>query len=186
MKFFPILALSATLLVSSTVNAKEVAGVEVNDTLTIEQQALTLNGAGVRSKFFMDLYVGSLYLAEPQQTAEQVIEQPVSVIRLNITSGMITSDKMIDAIEEGFDLATKGDTSAIQTEIDQFMALFSDEIKEGDQFTFIMKKGEGVSSLKNNVTQGDVKGELFRQALINIWLGDKPAQKSLRKAMLGQ
>ena len=54
-----------------------------------------------------------------------------------------------------------------------------------DQFTFVLTKDQGVVSFKNQQQQGEIAGEPFRQALIKIWLGDEPAQKSLKKAMLG-
>ncbi|QIR13961.1 chalcone isomerase family protein [Shewanella aestuarii] len=185
MKILSVLSLTAALILSPIVNAKSVSGIELSESLNMAEHTLILNGAGVRSKFFMDLYVGSLYLPHHQTALSDVIEQPVAVIRLNITSGMITSDKMIEAINEGFDAATNGKPQALKAEIDQFMALFSAEIKKGDQFTFVLTKDQGVISLKNQQQQGEVAGEAFRQALLNIWLGDKPAQKSLKKAMLG-
>jgi hypothetical protein len=64
--------------------------------------------------------------------------------------------------------------------------LFADDIEEGDQFTFLTQKGKGVSSIKNGQVQGDIAGEAFRQALLNIWLGEESAQQSLRQAMLAQ
>jgi hypothetical protein len=185
MKILSVLSLTAALMLSPVVHAKSISGVELDESLNIAEQALTLNGAGVRSKFFMDLYVGSLYLPSHQSALAEIIAQPVAVIRLNITSGMITSDKMIDAINEGFDGATDGKPEQLKAEIDQFMALFSAEIKKGDQFTFVLTKDQGVVSFKNQQQQGEIAGESFRQALIKIWLGDEPAQKSLKKAMLG-
>ena len=185
MKVLSVLTLTAALLVSPLLHAKTVSGVDVQEVLMIQSKELVLNGAGVRSKFFMDLYVGSLYLPTPQDNLTAVLEQSVAVIRLNITSGMITSDKMVDAISEGFDAATNDDTSSIKAEISQFMGLFNAEIKQGDQFSFVLTKNEGVTSFKNEQPQGEVKGELFRQALIKIWLGDAPAQNSLKQSLLG-
>jgi hypothetical protein len=66
------------------------------------------------------------------------------------------------------------------------MALFKDEIKEGDQFTLVANKARGVTAYKNGQEQATIEGEMFRQALLKIWLGDKPAQKSLKEAMLGK
>ncbi|NKF51060.1 chalcone isomerase [Shewanella sp. WXL01] len=179
------LALTA-LSFSSVIQAKEVAGVEVAEKLDVTNAQLQLNGAGVRSKFFMDLYVGSLYLPAPQTELDAVLAQPHSVVRLNITSGMITSEKMQDAINEGFELATKDDVASIQTEVDTFMTFLSHEIVEGDQFTFVTQKDMGVTTFKNGQQLGVIEGEAFRQALLKIWLGDKPAQKSLRKKMLNK
>lgn len=186
MKLFSTVALTAALIVPQVAQAKTVSGIELADDLTIAEQQLSLNGAGVRSKFFMDLYVGSLYVPEPATNLDQVLAQPLAVIRLNITSGMITSDKMTDAIVEGFEAATDDNTAPIQANIDEFMGLFTEEVSKGDQFTFVTHKGAGVTSFKNDEEQATIEGEVFRQALIKIWLGDDPAQKSLRKDMLAK
>ncbi|UJF21325.1 chalcone isomerase family protein [Shewanella sp. OMA3-2] len=186
MKLLPCLVLIIALFASPILHAKMVSGINVPGSIVVNQQSLVLNGVGIRSKFFMDLYIGSLYLVSIQSELEKVLEQPVAVIRLDITSGMITSDKMADAIKDGFDEVTDGDSVYLQAEIDQFMALFNDEIMDGDQFTFVLTRGKGVASFKNDQPQGEIPGELFRQALIKIWLGDKPAQKSLKQDMLGQ
>lgn len=186
MKLLSTLTLASALLLPHTLMAKEVSGVQVAETVTLDSQTLQLNGAGVRSKFFMDLYVGSLYLPAALSSTAAVIDAPVAAIRLNITSGMITSEKMRDTITEGFEQATAENTADIQPQIDTFMALFKEEIKEGDQFTLVANKARGVTAYKNGQEQATIEGEMFRQALLKIWLGDKPAQKSLKEAMLGK
>lgn len=182
---FSSLMLACILLTSQTVSAIDVADVTVPEQISSLEQTLTLNGAGTRSKFFMDLYVGSLYLATPLQQAKEVLKAPQATIRLNIISGMITAEKMQDAITEGFDAATEGENLRIGSQIAEFMALFNDEIKEGDQFTFATSKETYVSAFKNNQLQATIEGEAFRQALLKIWLGEEPAQTSLKEAMLG-
>ena len=185
MKSLYSLSLISALLFSSSSMATEVAGIELPGSVVMQDMQLTLNGAGVRSKFFMDLYVGSLYLPKSAHTLEQILAQPSSMVRLNITSGLITAEKMRDAINEGFDLATDGDISPIKSQIDTFMGLFAEPIKEGDQFSFLTTKSS-VTSYKNGKLLSTIEGEAFRTALLKIWLGDKPAQDSLREAMLGE
>ncbi|WP_394200648.1 chalcone isomerase family protein [Shewanella waksmanii] len=186
MKSLSTAALLIAGLLTSQTHAANVAGIELAEKIQPEHSELVLNGAGVRSKFFIDLYVGSLYVSSPSQQLDEILSQPEVAVRLNITSGMITSDKMQDAINEGFDDATDGNTDAIKQQITTFMALFADEIKQGDQFTLVATKDLGVTAYKNGKLQDTVKGEAFRQALLKIWLGDQPAQKSLKKAMLNQ
>ncbi|WP_258406777.1 chalcone isomerase family protein [Shewanella alkalitolerans] len=179
-------AMLSTPLAANTLAANILADVPLADEIILSEQTLQLNGAGIRSKFFMDLYVGSLYTQSPSQTLESVLNAPRVAIRLNIVSGMITSEKMQDAIIDGFDDATDGEPEVIQPQIDAFMALFSAPIAEGDQFTLEAVKDLGVTAYKNGEKQATVEGEAFRKALLKIWLGDKPAQKSLKRAMLGE
>ncbi len=165
--------------------AATVSGVSVSEKLNIESKPMLLNGIGIRSKFFFDLYVGSLYLSTKTRDADEAMGEKFAAIRLNIISGLITEDKMQEAIVEGFEHATNGNVKPIKANIDEFMSLFDTGIKEGDQFTFVFHKGVGVTAYKNMNKLTDIKSETFRHALMAIWLGHKPAQKSLKKKMLG-
>lgn len=182
--------LAAVLLASALATpayALNVDGVEVPDTYSAMGQELQLNGAGTRSKWFMNLYVGGLYVPEKVSDAEAVIaaDEP-QAITLRITSGMITSERMTEATMEGFQAATDGDLSGIQAEVDRFMAVFQEEIQEGDVFDLVYLPNAGVQVLKNSEQRDTVGGLAFKKALFGIWLSDKPAQKDLKEKMLGQ
>ncbi|GGC79775.1 chalcone isomerase family protein [Marinobacter halophilus] len=167
--------------------ALNVDGVDVPDTYSALGQELQLNGAGTRSKWFMNLYVGGLYVPEKVNNAEAVIAADEhQAITLHITSGMITSERMTEATMKGFQAATGGDLSAIRADVDQFMAVFQEEIQEGDVFDLVYVPDAGVQVLKNG-EQRDTVGDLeFKKALFGIWLSDKPAQKDLKDKMLGK
>lgn len=168
--------------------SKEIAGVEVPDTITVDGHELKFNGGGIRSKWFMSLYVGSLYLPEKTDNPNEVIggDKPMA-ITLDIVSGMITSERMTEATIEGFENATSGNMEPIQEDVDAFMKNFEKEIKEGDHFRIAYLPEEGVVVYKNGEKTGTVKGGMdFKQALFAIWLGDTPAQESVKQAMLGK
>ncbi|GGI67802.1 chalcone isomerase family protein [Shewanella gelidii] len=182
-----LLATSLALLLLLNTNdtaARELADVEIKEQIIWSEQPLILNGAGIRSKFFMDLYVGSLYLPAPAHDLTQVLQQSPAIIRLNIVSGMITAEKMQAAIEDGFNAATHDNTSHIDDKIAQFMALFESGVSEGDQFTFVTFSSGRVTTYKNGKAQGQFEDIAFREALLGIWLGNEPAQNSLKEAML--
>ena len=168
--------------------SKEIAGIDIAETHSVAQTQLVLNGAGVRSKFFMDLYVGSLYLKTSETIADKVIRfEETMMVQLDITSGMITSERMIEAIEEGFDNATNGNRESIDKEIELFISIFSEPIKIKDNFQLLYQPQYGLTVFKNNqiINEQAISPE-FKRALFAIWLGDKPAQKSLKNAMLGK
>lgn len=176
----------AALALSVTANAAEVGGVNLPETISVENSELALNGAGIREKFFFDLYVGSLYLKQKQQDANRIIsDDELMALRLNIISDMITSEKMTNAALEGFENATGGNTAAMQVQIDEFLATFKEEIKKGDTFEMVYVPEEGVKIFKNNKLEKTISGMEFKKALFGIWLSDNPAQKSLKQEMLG-
>lgn len=171
-----------------TVNAqKTVSGVKLDEKLSLEGQSLVLNGAGTREKMWIDLYVGSLYLPKKSSSAKDIMDsKDAGAIKLNIISGMITSDKMIDAINEGFENSTNKKTAPLKAKIDKFKGFFKEEIKKGDVFIIMNVPSEGVVVFKNGVKKGTIDGYDFKKALFGIWLCDKPADKDLKNGMLGK
>ena len=182
---FASLLLTAAL--SAPATALTVEGVDLPDTYSAMDTELKLNGAGTRSKWFMDLYVGGLYVPETIDDGQAIInaDEP-QAITLHIISGMITSDKMKSATMEGFENSTDGDLSAIQDDVDTFLDVFSEEIEDGDVFDLVYLPGEGVRVLKNGEERATIGDLEFKKALFGIWLSDEPAQEDLKEKMLGQ
>jgi hypothetical protein len=177
----------SVFMMTSLCYGKEVAGVVIPETLEAGQVTLMLNGAGVRNKLFIKLYVGGLYLEQKTNDAKTIItaDEPMAV-RLHIISSMITSKKMEDAVREGFLNSTGGKTEPVRDQIEKFISVFKDEIKENDIFDLIYSPGKGTDVYKNAEHRSSIEGLLFKQALFGIWLCDKPAQVSLKKDMLGK
>ncbi|MFN2361818.1 MAG: chalcone isomerase family protein [Marinobacter sp.] len=182
---FASLLLTAAL--SAPASALTVEGVDLPDTYSAMDTELKLNGAGTRSKWFMDLYIGGLYVPETIDDGQAIInaDEP-QAITLHIISGMITSDKMKSATMDGFESSTGGDLAAIQDDVDTFLDVFSEEIKDGDVFDLVYLPGEGVRVLKNGDERATIGGLEFKKALFGIWLSDEPAQKDLKEKMLGE
>ena len=182
---FASLLLTAALTTPAA--ALTVEGVDVPDTYSAMDIELKLNGAGTRSKWFMDLYIGGLYVPETIDDGQAIInaDEP-QAITLHIISGMITSDKMKSATMEGFENSTGGDLAAIKDDVDAFLDVFSEEIKDGDVFDLVYLPGEGVRVLKNSEERATIGDLEFKKALFGIWLSDEPAQEDLKEKMLGQ
>ncbi|PVY69630.1 chalcone isomerase-like protein [Tamilnaduibacter salinus] len=179
-------AIMLTLSLIPPLQARTVEGVEMPESVTVDDQSLVLNGAGVRSKWFLNLYVGGLYLPEPSEDARQVIQsgQP-QMIRLHIISDMITSERMREATIEGFRASTDGHLERVQPKLDQFLRMFDESIQEGDVFDLKAIPGQGIVGYKNGEKLHAIDGHTFKEQVFGIWLSDEPAQASLREAMLG-
>jgi len=182
-------ALIIGIILSFNAFSLDVGGIDMPETIrSTDNTELQLNGAGIRAKWFMDLYVGGLYLETKQQDAATILsaDKPMA-IRLHMVSDLITSEKMTNATIEGFEHATNGETKPFQTEIETFLSSFAEPIKAGDIFDFYYLPGKGITILKNGVFAQTINSDVeFKKALFGIWISDQPAQKSLRKEMLGQ
>lgn len=174
------------LVLFSVAEARQYGNVTIPDTLEAGGQTLALNGAGYRSKFFMKMYLGGLYLKQESSDAAAIVsaDEPM-LIKLHIVSGKITSDRMTDAINEGFEKSAGANLSSLKDKIDKFKSFFAEEIKVDDIFDIAYIPGEGVSVYKNEALSGTIEGLDFKKAAFGIWLGDKPADKGLKKNMLG-
>lgn len=185
-QFITLLFVAFAGLFSMTAQT-EVAGVKLANKVTLEDQSLVLNGAGIREKMWIDLYVGALYLPKKSSNAAEIINSAdPAAIKLTIISGMITSEKMIHAVNEGFENSTNKNTAPIKAKIAQFKSFFKDEIKKGDVFDIVNVPGKGVVVSKNGKEKGAIEGMDFKKALFGIWLSNKPADKDLKTAMLGK
>jgi hypothetical protein len=175
------------LFSNSAIAQVELKGVSFSETYEVENNKLVLNGAGVRKKGPIDLYVSGLYLGSKNSDANTIINgEQAMAIKIVITSGMVTSKKMDKAIREGFDKSTKGNTAEFQDRIDQFTKALSEDITKGTRYDLVYFPDKNiVRVLKNDQVVTEIKGLDFKKILFGIWLGDDPVDEDLKKSMLG-
>jgi len=164
---------------------KKIDGVDFQEKITINNSDVILNGGGLREKYFtLDLYVGALYLKSKSSDADKIIMSDDDMgIRIVIVSSMVTRERFIEALEDGFKNTTAGKSTAEQ--IAQFKTFLKDPFVEGDEISLNYHKSDAVYLYKNGQKRGAFKGLEFKQALFGIWLGGKPADSSLKEDMLG-
>jgi len=169
----------------SPATAKEIGGVNLPDTLTAGNENLLLNGAGLRTKFFIKVYAGALYLKAKNSDAAAIINEDAPMaIRMQFIHDGVAAEKLITAWNEGF--ANAGNADSIKTEIATFNSWFTAEAKKGDVYDMIYTPGQGVRLYIKEKLMGTIAGPEFKKALFGIWLGEKPADDSLKKGMLGK
>lgn len=183
-----LLIFLAVLSMNMVTAQTQVGNVTLPNSVNFGGQDLDLNGAGIRKKaMVLKLYSGGLYLNNKSSDAAAIVNADETMaIKLHITSGFVSSEAMSDAVRDGFDASMDGNTASLSTEIDKFITFFSDEIVEDNIFDITYQKGTGVVAYKNGKELGTIAGLDFKKALFGIWLGDDPADKKLKKGMLGK
>jgi len=187
-----LLLLVAVLAVNVTMaqngGQTEVGSVMLPNSMTVGGESLMLNGAGIRKKaIVLKLYSGGLYLGSKSSDADAIVNANSNMaIKLIITSSFVSSEAFTEAVTDGFDASMDGNTSPLSSEINKFMGFFSEEIVEDDMFDITYQSDRGVVVYKNGVEKGSIAGMAFKQALFGIWLGDDPADKKLKKGLLGK
>ncbi|MCB0409781.1 MAG: chalcone isomerase family protein [Flavobacteriales bacterium] len=186
MKKFILTSLFLSILFFATAQ-KEIGGITIPSKIKFNETTLNLNGAGIREKFWIDLYVGGLYTDKNSSDAATIINSDETMsIKLHIISSMITTKKMTDAVDEGFKKSTKGKQAELKDEITKFKGVFTPEIKEGDVYDLVYIPNKGTVVYKNSKPSITIKGLAFKKALFGIWLCDEPADEDLKEAMLGK
>ena len=181
------MVIALTAFVSCTVAlAAEVGGVKLEDKLSVGGQELVLNGAGVRTRVVFKVYVASLYLPQKAADPAAVVAKAPRRIQLNLLR-TLSADQLVDALNEGLaENNTAADLAAVKAQVDQLASIMKSfkEVKEKDVVTLDFVDGATRIGL-NGESRGSIPGEGFNQALTRIWLGDKPVQADLKKALLG-
>jgi len=182
-----MLVLLIAVMASPAFGQTTLNGVTLPATVKSGDGNLTLNGAGIRKKLFFKLYVAGLYTPKKSKDANALAnaDEPIG-IRLQITSSMVSSDNMSEAISEGFSKSTGGNTASLQSKIDNFISTFKkDPIVEGNIFELFYVPGKGVETYKNGKLLTTIEGLEFKKALFGIWLGNDPVDSDLMKGLLG-
>lgn len=170
---------------------KEFDGVRIKTWIKVEdgdsKTKLVLNGAGIREKMWINLYVQALYLPEQSNDAQKILNSDETIAtRLHLTSSLVTKKKLIQAIEDGIAKSYKGDITLIRERLDTFMSFFEAQLeKEGYVDMVYSSKSEKTGVYINKKFIGDVPGKDFRKAFFGIWLEDNCVDKTLRKRLLG-
>jgi len=188
-------AAAKTLLISAivvlifgvqSVAAREIAGVAVPESVTLKNKALVLNGAGLRKKLFMKIYVCALYLTAKRTAASEILADPEAKrIVMSFLYKEVGVERQVEGWNKGFRDNNSGEElKGLQDRINLFNSLFT-TVRKGDVIRFDYMPEEGTQVWINDTLNGIVPGEDFFAALLKIWLGPKPAEANLKDALLG-
>jgi hypothetical protein len=178
------------LLAMTAAQAAEIAGVKLEDRTRVGARELLLNGAGVRTRAIFKVYVGGLYLTEKKSSAAEVLALPgpkrVSLSLLRDLSSQQITDALIDGIKNS---QNPQEMEALQPRVDELAAILKSigDAKSGSAITLDYLPEAGTQVTYNGAPKGSpIAGEALYRALLRVWLGDKPVDADLKKAMLGQ
>ena len=154
-------------------------------------ESLVRRGSGIRTKPILGA-VYELTLAVPESLkaadAKTLIEadQPMEFV-LEIQSRLITRTRFVEVTTEGFEKAARSGYAASKKQafLTQFSAV---EFKKGD--FVLMRYADGAlatiyrTAAGAETPLGSIPGLELKKALFAIWLGDVPAQESLKQSLL--
>ncbi len=184
-------ALTSIVLASAAL-AAEVAGVKLDDRVTIAPNApeLVLNGAGVRTRFFVKVYVGALYLPGKRTSAADVLALPGAKRMTLVMLRDLTAQQLADALNEGFAANNPPpDQERYKAQLAELLGIMNalGQAKQGEIIALDYLPDSGTRVVVNGQAKGKpIPDEGFYRAILKIWLGDKPVDADLKKGLLGQ
>ncbi|MBI2355525.1 MAG: chalcone isomerase family protein [Deltaproteobacteria bacterium] len=178
-------ALMLTIFLAGPAAALEVAGVTLEPALTANGHTLKLNGYGIRKRFFVKVYIGSLYSERRLATAaEALADSGDKVIRMNFLHSRVEKGKITEAFSEGF--ANNSPELAGSAEAKRFLSFFSADFSKGDVVDLSLGGDGTVSATHNGRSLGTIKSARLAHGILAIYLGERPADEALKTGMLGK
>ena len=177
-------------LLSFAACAAEIEGVQVPARVQLgtSDPELVLNGAGVRVRLIFKVYVAALYLPAKMDDGEAILraDQPRRLVLhlLRDLSAEQINSSINDALRETL---TAEERQPLDARMSRFSAIFDTlrEIREGTRVTLDYLPSTGTIVSVNAEEKDRIAGADFNQALMRVWLGERPRDPDLKNALLG-
>ncbi len=175
---------------SQPVLAIELSGVKISDTAKLANKELKLNGAGTRIKAIFKVYTAALYLPEKKSSVSDILAMPgprrVTLVMLRDVSSDDFGQAFMTGLNNNLDTTEK---TKIINQIMKFGEMFASlpGLKKGDVLHLDWVPGSGTQCELNGKKIGELLPDLaFYNAVLKIWLGEKPVDRSLKPQLLGE
>ena len=177
---------AALTLAAVTVSGATVAGVKIEDSSSVAGQNLVLNGAALRKKFVVKVYVGALYLPSKQANAAAILAADAPRRQVMHFLYDVDKEKMAEAWEEGLADNTPNASPEVKTAF-KTLATWMEDMKEGQRIVLTYAPGTGTTVEVAGKNKGTLGGKAVADAILNTWIGPKPGPGGdFKKGVLGQ
>ena len=166
--------------------AGELKGVSLPDTIEVEGQTLQLNGMALRKAYvFAKVYVAGLYLPEQQTDAQAVLQADTSRRMVMHWLRNVGEDDICEAWMEGLENNTENPSDDLRQQF-QTLCEWTADAKKDQRYVFTYLPGEGTAVEVAGETKGTLEGKAFADALFASWIGPNPGPgQGFKKDLLG-
>jgi hypothetical protein len=185
MGFDARVALLGIAFLSASVFAAEVAGVKIDDQARVGDTELSLSGAGLRRRLFFQVYAIGLYVRDVR--ADLVSQPGAKRVAIHMLRD-VSAEQFTEALAEGIKANhTQAEAAALEPRVRQLGATMAEvgEAKKGMALALDWTGTETRVLIGGRPVGKPIAGEDFYRALLRIWLGEKPVQDDLKKALAG-
>lgn len=166
----------------------DIEGVTLEESAQVAGTTLMLNGAGVGRRLMFKVYAMGFYLpGRARDTREALaIDGPrrLRIVLLRDVSGEDFDDAVTRSSAEDKDMDPRVNEQMVV--LGRAIARQPQGLRKGDTLTLDWIPGTGtVIELNRRPLTEPLRDAAFYQALLNIWLGDKPTDSRLKTRLLG-
>lgn len=181
-----VAALTLSLSLTAAVQAAVVGGVKLPDTVSVNGQNLTLNGAGLRKKMFIKVYAAGLYLPAKQKNPSAILAADTARQMSMHFVFDVDKAKISEAWSEGLAANTpkaSAEVKAAFTKLESWM----EDMKKGQSLVMTYVPNSGTTVVVNGKNKGTLPGKAVADAILATWIGPKPGPGAeFKTALLGQ
>lgn len=148
-----------------------VEGSKYPATITVEGKNLKLIGAGLREKWFFDVYTMGAYSESGSCNLSEIVNKTeVKYLRLDMKRD-VSAEKMSSSIGESFEEhMPKNAPAKLKQQRKTFESLFKNECTEGTVLEFVYIPGKGTTLKQNGKELGPpLEGDGFQKVLWDIY-----------------
>jgi hypothetical protein len=165
--------------------AAEVGGVKIDDKTRVGNTELSLTGAGLRKRMFFQVYAIGLYVQDPK--ADPISQSGPKRVHIHMLRD-VDADTFNAALFEGIrENHSEAQVQALEPRVKRLGAVIA-EVKEAKKGMRIALDWNGTATqvlIDGRAAGSPIEGGDFYSALLRIWLGEKPVQEDLKRALLG-
>ena len=173
-------------LSAAPARAATLAGVTLPDKVDASGQSLVLNGLALRTKFFIKVYVGGLYLTHKEHDAGKVLAEDAARRQVLSFLYSVKAGQMCDAWKDGLEANTPHAAAEVKKNFDTLCSWMED-IPKGNTMTLTYTPGQGTAVEVNGKAKGTLPGKPTADAVLSTWIGPKPDPGAdFKKGVLGQ
>ncbi len=179
------LSFLAFILFSLPLQAGELNGVSMPDSIDVNGQNLVLNGMALRKKAFIKVYVAGLYLPSQQSSADTILDADTARSLSMHFVRSVGGEKICGAWKEGLAANTPDASEDLKAKFNTLCKWMADA-KDGDEYIFRYLPGTGTEVWFKSQKKGVIESKAFADALYRCWIGQKPGPgEAFKQALLG-
>lgn len=182
-------ATTAAGAVPAPARAVEMEGIRFDDAARVGGKELQLNGTALRARFLAKGYVAALYLEERARNATVILGTP-GAKRLQLR--MLREAEppaFARAIRQGIrDNHSESQVQGLSARLVQFERTLGEvgNAHKGDVINVDFTPQTGTVVAINGTPRGrPIPGEDFYQAVLRVFLGDRPVDQDVKRGLLG-